>query len=201
MRVIGTASELRRFPVKSMLGEVLPETRVLTGGIAGDRVCALIDTETARVASAKLPQRWRQLLECSASYDDAAGTIDILLPDGTHLDPSGVEAGEILSALLGRKVGFAFSRPDGLEVERADPEQVARYGATSRVGALMIEIGKGAPEGGFFDAVPIHIITTASLQRVAEHSLAGKPEPVRFRPNIVIDSVGRSQGTIGRGHQ
>jgi uncharacterized protein len=190
MRVIGTISELRRFPVKSMLGEVLPETRVLTRGIPGDRVCALIDTETARVASAKLPQRWRQLLKCSASYDDATATIDILLPDGRHLDPSGVEAGEVLSALLGRRVRFAFSRPDGLEVERADPEQVARYGATSRVGALIIEIGKGAPEGGFFDAVPIHFITTASLQRVAEHSLAGKPEAVRFRPNIVIDSVG-----------
>ena len=48
----------------------------------------------------------------------------------------------------------------------------------------------GAPEGGFFDAFPIHFLTTASLDRVAEVALAKAPEPARFRPNIVIDSVG-----------
>ena len=48
----------------------------------------------------------------------------------------------------------------------------------------------GAPEGGFFDAFPIHFLTTASLKRVAEVAITKAPEPARFRPNIVIDSIG-----------
>ncbi len=57
MTRIGTVGELRRYPVKSMLGETLERAEVRTRGLSGDRVCALIDAETGRVASAKMPRR------------------------------------------------------------------------------------------------------------------------------------------------
>ena len=62
MTRIGTVGEIRRYPVKSMLGEILVGAEVRTRGLSGDRVCALIDAETGRVASAKMPKRWRRLL-------------------------------------------------------------------------------------------------------------------------------------------
>jgi uncharacterized protein YcbX len=185
---VGRVAELRRYPVKSMLGEMLEEVHVLTRGLPGDRVCALIDSQTGKVASAKLPQRWRRLLECLATFADGSGEIEIVLPDGSHLDAASQSAGGILSTFLGREVKVAFFRPENLELDRAIPDEVAVRGAMSAVGAVVLQIGKGAPEGGFFDAVPIHFVTTASLWRVAEHSLAKVPEPARFRPNIVIDS-------------
>ena len=187
---IGTVCELRRYPVKSMLGETLERVEVRSRGLAGDRVAALIDAETGRVASAKMPRRWRRLLECAATFRDDSGAVEIVTPDGLRLDPNDVEAAEALSNLLQRKVTFAFARPEALMLERADPEDVASGGDEDGPRKLTFEIGMAAPEGGFFDAFPIHVVTTVSLRRVAESAIARSPEPARFRPNIVIDSMG-----------
>ncbi|MGB8655875.1 MAG: MOSC N-terminal beta barrel domain-containing protein, partial [Candidatus Acidiferrales bacterium] len=43
MERIGTLARLRRYPVKSMAGEDLAESRVTFAGIAGDRVYAFVD--------------------------------------------------------------------------------------------------------------------------------------------------------------
>ena len=190
MTRIGTVGELRRYPVKSMLGETLERADVHTRALSGDRVCALIDVETGRVASAKMPGRWRRLLECAATYHDDSGAVGIVISDGRHLDPTGPDASDALSALLDRPVRFAFVRDQLLLLERADPVALAAGGDEDGPGKTVIQIGMRAPEGGFFDAFPIHFITTASLKRVAGVAIAKAPEPARFRPNIVIDSVG-----------
>ena len=65
---VGTVGALWRFPVKSMLGEELDEVDVDEGGIVGDRAFALADVETGKVASAKHPKVWPDLLRCRASY-------------------------------------------------------------------------------------------------------------------------------------
>ncbi len=190
MTRIGVIGELRRYPVKSMLGEGLERVEVRTRGLSGDRVCALIDNETGRVASAKMPRRWRRLLECGASFRDDSGAVEIVTPDGRRLDPADAGAAERISELVERKVRFAFVRDEALELERANPEELAAGGDEHGPGKTILAIGMGAPEGGFFDAFPIHVVTTASLDRVAEVAIAKAPEPARFRPNIVIDSVG-----------
>jgi uncharacterized protein YcbX len=64
---VGTVGMIFRHPVKSMLGEVLDETAIDDGGVLGDRAYTLIDRETGKVASAKLPKKWGSLLELSAS--------------------------------------------------------------------------------------------------------------------------------------
>lgn len=187
MIIIGTIGELNRYPVKSMLGEALDAVEVSTKGLAGDRVCALIDRETGKVVSAKLPHRWRKMLQFGARCTDPHGHgVAVVMPDGSNLDCSSENANTTLSAELGRDVFFAFARPDDIEMERAHPEEVAESGPASEVGAAVLPLGMAAPEGGFFDYAPIHIVTTASLNRVATQSLAGVAEPVRFRANIVI---------------
>ncbi len=190
MTRIGVIGELRRYPVKSMLGETLERVEVGTRGLSGDRVCALIDDETGRVASAKMPRRWRRLLECGATFRDDSGAVEIVTPDGRQLDPADADAADRISELVEREVRFAFARDEALELERANPEELAAGGDENGPGKTILAIGMGAPEGGFFDAFPIHFVTTASLDRVAEVALAKAAEPARFRPNIVIDSVG-----------
>ena len=59
---VGTIPALWRFPVKSMLGEELDAADVAEGGIVGDRAYALLDKETGKVASAKHPKLWPDLL-------------------------------------------------------------------------------------------------------------------------------------------
>ena len=54
MSIVGTVSELRRYPVKSMLGEALDVAPIQARGVAGDRAYALIDVETGKVVSAKV---------------------------------------------------------------------------------------------------------------------------------------------------
>jgi hypothetical protein len=137
-----------------------------------------------------MPKRWRRLLECVATYSDDSGAVAIVTPDGRRLDPADAGASDRLSALVDRPAKFAFARDEALQLERANPEELAAGGDENGPGKTVIQIGMGAPEGGFFDAFPIHFITTASLRRVAEVSIAKVPEPARFRPNIVIDSVG-----------
>ena len=146
MTRIGTVGELRRYPVKSMLGETLERADVRTRGLSGDRVCALIDAETGRVASAKMPRRWRRLLECAATYRDDSGAVAIVTPDGRRLDAADAGASERLSALVDRPVKFAFARDEALQLERANPEELAAGGDQNGPGKTVIQIGMGAPE-------------------------------------------------------
>ena len=137
-----------------------------------------------------MPKRSRRLRECAATYRDDSGAVAIVMSDGRRLDPAEPSASNILSALVDRPVRFAFARDQALQLERANPEELAAGGDEDGPGKTVVQIGMGEPEGGFFDAFPIHFVTTASLKRVAEVAIAKAPELARFRPNIVIDSVG-----------
>ena len=78
-----------RYPVKSMLGELLDEAAIDEKGLAGDRAYAIVDAEQDTVASAKLPRRWARLFELRAAYVEppALGEppppILITFPDGS----------------------------------------------------------------------------------------------------------------------
>lgn len=50
--------EIRRYPVKSMLGEAITTAGITERGIAGDRVWAVVDEVSGLVASAKHPRTW-----------------------------------------------------------------------------------------------------------------------------------------------
>lgn len=190
---IGKVARLMRFPVKSMRGDAYDELNLGTAGFAGDRVCALIDRETGKVASAKLPHRWRKLLGCQAwlREDDAGGRplVEIELPDGRLVRSDRADIDAVLSDMAGRAVTLSFSRDDGLEMERARPDEVADRGVEQEAGADILPLGMGAPDGGFFDFAPVHFVTTASLARVSSVAATAPVEPERFRPNIVIDNA------------
>ncbi len=65
---IGSVVSLRRYPVKSMLGDELSTTYVTENGIIGGRAYAVIDRSTGKVASAKFPPKWGQRLDFHATF-------------------------------------------------------------------------------------------------------------------------------------
>ena len=50
-----------------------------------------------------------------------------------------------------------------------------------------------APQGTFFDAASVHILTTATINRMRELAPESRIEVRRFRPNIVIDVPGANE--------
>jgi uncharacterized protein YcbX len=187
--MIGTVARLRRYPVKSMLGEELDAGDVAFSGLDRDRRLAVISLRTGKVASAKYPRCWRALLTMSAAADHpdtATDGVRITLPDGAVIRSTDAGVDNALSALLGEPVTLTATPPPGASLDRAIPEAVLRDGVTAAVPAEIIEIGAGAPPGTFVDFAPLHLISTATLDRIAGLSPRGLADPERYRPNIVI---------------
>ena len=170
---------LHRYPVKSMLGEVVTTLFVDERGADGDRRLALLDDETGRVASAKQPRLWRRLLQCQASGD--TGRVRIQLPDGTSVAAGEPGIDEVLSRLLERSVHLVSQRPQGATLERPDPEKVLELGVDADFEAPVIEIAQATPGDSFTDLAPLHAITTATVEQVGAEAL-------RYRPNVVIET-------------
>ena len=52
------------------------------------------------------------------------------------------------------------------------------------------------PEGTFFDAATIHLLTTATLDRLRDLYPRGRFEARRFRPNIVVEAAPGEKGFV-----
>lgn len=188
---IGHVSRLMRFPIKSMRGDAFDTLDFEIAGVAGDRVAALIDHDTGKVASAKLPHRWRGLLAFTARQvaggnPSGRPLIAIDLPDGRRVLSDREDIDALLSTAIGRAVTLSFTRTDGLEMDRARPDEVADQGPRQEVGADTLPLGIGAPDGRFVDFAPVHFITSASLAHIASALAGDRIDPERFRPNLVI---------------
>jgi uncharacterized protein YcbX len=191
---VGTVSDLRRYPVKSMLGEQLERAPITDRGVVGDRAYALIDDETGKVVSVKRPRRWGQMFELTATT--VGGTVVIGFPGGTTLPIDDAGLSKELSAFFGRSVSVATSPPPdsgyeelwagelkegarpylGMETELIDCEEFIDGGAFMR------------GNHNFFDFGALHLVATATTNQLAGHAPGSRFDPHRFRPNIVVDS-------------
>lgn len=190
MREVGAIAELWRYPVKSMLGQGLAVAAVDELGVPGDRRLALVDEETGKIASAKLPRLWRELLNCVAAIEDEA-SVRIELPGAKPLWNTDADVDERLSAYIGRSVHLADTPPEGAVLDRSIPDAVLNAGVEAQVDAALVHIGSGSPPGTFVDFAPLHLITTSTLDRIAELSPRGAIEARRYRPNVVIRTTER----------
>ncbi|HEU4698240.1 MAG TPA: MOSC N-terminal beta barrel domain-containing protein [Gemmatimonadales bacterium] len=100
--MVGRVAALWRYPVKSLLGEMLEQVEVSESGLAGDRVWALRDRADGKVASAKDLRRWPDLFAYRAEC--VGSDVRITLPDGTSIHGGEPDAERRLSAALGRAV-------------------------------------------------------------------------------------------------
>ena len=184
-----------RYPVKSMMGEELNASIITPSGVLGDRAFALIDEETDKVVSAKNPKKWPDFFSYRAAYAsppsvDSLAPIWVTFPRGTIVRSDQSDVDSALSASLSRKVRLSGSAPNAASLEQYWPEYDGRANEVSQ------EVVAGdAPVGTFFDFAAIHILTTATIDRLRKLYPEGRFEPRRFRPNVVIDT-GDAEGFL-----
>jgi uncharacterized protein len=185
----GRIVSLWRYPVKSTMGEELNAAEVTKGGLLGDRAYALVDSSDGKVASAKNPRKWPQLFDFRAALADAPRTgenvppVRITLPDGAIVSSEQSDIHQILSQVLKREVTLD-ARPD-VRTAAAEEYWPDIEGLEHRDTVTDF----GLPEGTFFDCAVVHLLTTATLNRLRELYPQGRFEVRRFRPNIVVETA------------
>jgi len=187
---VGTVVSIWRYPVKSMTGESLDEGRVSSRGLVGDRLYALRDRADGRIATAKNPRKWPTLFACGATLieSEAAGglRVRITLPGGRELLATDPQADAILSDTLQRNVTLVSTSSAG-ETGGAPVSVSEEYwpdidGLDHRDAVTDFEL----PAGTFFDCATVHLLTTATLDRLRASYPNGRFDVRRFRPNVVV---------------
>jgi uncharacterized protein len=104
---VGRIKEIRRFPVKSILGESLSGVSIDERGVIGDRLWAIKNT-SGKFGSGKTTRRFQQmdgLFQFKARYE---GTIPIItMPDGIDYRGDNPAIHEALTVSLGLQVSLA----------------------------------------------------------------------------------------------
>jgi uncharacterized protein YcbX len=198
-QVQGSVSALWRYPVKSMPGEAMPEVQITRRGVLGDRLYALVDMFSGKVASAKHPRKWSRLLECQAAYVEPPQRgqppppVEITLPDGLIVTSDQSSIHQALSEALGRDVLLLGSAP-GLSSYEKYWQEIEGMPYQNVVTEEPLLTGPAGET--FFDGASVHLLTTSALRQLQARYPAGRFDARRFRPNIVIDLAPDAQEAI-----
>src|SRR6266576_635204 len=177
---------LWRYHVKSMMGEELNATEITQRGLLGDRAYALMDSSDGKVATAKNPRKWPLLFEFRATFIEPAHQaakvppVRIALPDGATVTSDQRDVNQILSQALNREVTLGAARRGAVKAEEYWPDIEGRDHRETVTDFTL-------PEETFFDCAVVHLLTTATLDRLRELYPQGRFEVRRFRPNIVVE--------------
>src|SRR5215469_6041258 len=186
-QTVGSIVSLWRYPVKSMMGEELNASEVTKRGLLGDRAYALVDAADGKVASAKNPRKWPHLFDCRAALADVPRTdalpVRITLPDGMVVNSEQRDLNQVFSKVLQRDVKFSASAD--LRTAAAEEYWPDIEGLDYRDTVTDFNL----PEGTFFDCAVVHLLTTATLDRLRALYPQGRFEVRRFRPNIVLEAT------------
>lgn len=201
---VGKVRALWRFPIKSMLGEELEAVDLGEHGVVGDRAYAVVDRETGKVASAKHPKLWPNLLGCSASFveqprrGDQAPPVQIDLADGGSVRSDAADVDDVLSRFFGRDVELASAAQNGYTIDQYhpdeedyDPDGHRDEVVEAALGAAFFNergLPSAVPEGSFFDLFPLSVLTTATLERLSELEPESDFDLRRFRMNVIVDT-------------
>ncbi len=195
----GSVVALWRYPVKSMMGEELNAAEVTERGVVGDRQFAVVDASTGKVAGAKNPRKWGNFFDFRAAYVEPPQrgsklpAVRLTMPDGTVVTSEQPDLAQVLSKGLGREVAFAKARGNG-ESSGAQAEEYwpDTDGLDHRDTVTEWEL----PAGTFFDLAVVHVLTTATIERLRALYPDGRFEVRRFRPNIVVSTRPDAQGFV-----
>jgi uncharacterized protein YcbX len=210
--------ELWRYPVKSMRGEPLAAAKVTKSGIAFDRGWAVRDEAARTIRGAKF---LGELMLCSARYlaeQPSAGcsvphaaitfpngmvvntddprihgliselverpvTLWPLMPasDEDHYRINTLETGDMTSEI--RKM-FSLKDDEPLDLSQFPPNLVRKL--TTFV----------VPPGTYFDALPLNILTEASMRHLQTLVPDAVLDVRRFRPNILVSDDAGTTGLL-----
>ncbi|TPN49808.1 MOSC domain-containing protein [Mesorhizobium sp. B1-1-7] len=160
--LLGTVSELWRYPASSLAGERVEAISVALESIDGDRMFGLVDASDNEIARPDRAEKWHKVPLIRTRLNPAR-QLEVAVPDGEWLPAPGVESDRAVSAYLGFEASIRPFRQEN---------------APGYSGPLTAERYRKAP---------IHLLTTASLARLKALHPDGAADPRRFRPNIVVD--------------
>jgi uncharacterized protein len=192
---IGKVVSIWRYPVKSMMGEELNSSNVTQRGLIGDRVYAIIDLQTGKVASAKNPGKWGKLFDFRAAFIDSPQNVEnippvrIILPDGSQIFSNNGEINGTLSKVLGREVSI-------MNASLTSPSYEEYWPDIEGLAQREIVTDEAMPPQTFFDVAVIHLLTTSTIDRLRELYPEGRFEVRRFRLNIVVESSSEEKDFI-----
>ena len=169
--------KIMRYPVKSLQGEEVATADLEPDGLRGDRRWGIRDEATGKILTGR---RAPQLLFASATLS-TDGSPAITLPNGVTCHGPGAETDTALSQWLGKPVSLvsAMGKPPASAEYFAD----ATDDSSEAIEWTM-------PAGRLVDALPLLVLTTASLRTAAALHPDGDWHLRRLRPNLVIDVAG-----------
>jgi hypothetical protein len=171
-----------------MQGEELNAAWVTPRGVLGDRAWALVDAENGKVVSAKNPKKWPAMFDFRSEFVEPPRPgmrlppVRITLPDGTSLTSTQPDVEELLSQALTRRVRLTSVAAEQPVLEEYWPD-MEEFPQRNTVTDETISAGT------FFDGAPVHLLTTATLDRLRDAYPQGRFEVRRFRPNIVVQGA------------
>jgi uncharacterized protein YcbX len=202
---VGTIREIRRYPVKSMAGEVLDTVELATRGLPGDRVWAVRDEARGGIRGAK---KIPKLMTLGARFASPAGSgssaAEISFPDGSRASTGDADINERLSNALDHRVSLWPLLPaDALEhYKRGEPthedlevELRAIFGRAPDEPLPDLSVFPPelfeyeSPPGTYFDAFPLLLLTSASLASMQQRAPASVFDVRRFRPNFLVSET------------
>ena len=168
-------------------------------GLIGDRKFAVADAVTGKIAGAKNPRKWGNFFEFRAAYVEPphagakVSAVRLTLPDGTTVTSDQPGLAQILSKALGREVTLAEAPgEDAAPTATAEEYWPDMEGLEYRDTVTDWEL----PPGTFFDLAIVHLLTTATIDRLRALYPQGRFEARRFRPNIVVATGPDEQGFV-----
>jgi MOSC domain-containing protein len=176
---VGSVVSLWQYPVKSMMGEELNATEVTERGLLGDRAYTLVDSSDGKVATAKNPRKWPRLFDFRATFIEPARAaakvppVRIALPDGATVSSDQGDLNQILSKALNHEVTLRAAQREAANAGEYWPDM---EGLDHRDTVTDFTL----PEGTFFDCAMIHLLTTATLERLRELYPQGRFESGGF---------------------
>lgn len=203
---VAVISEVRRYPVKSMGGEVLDEVDLGLQGLPGDRAWAVRDEVRGGIRGAKKIPRLMTLRARYVKPPAAEGSspAEITLPDGSTIETGDLEIDARLSKAVDHAVTLWPLLPaDALDhYRRGAPthddmleELRAIFGRTpeeplpdiTRFPREVLEFE--SPPGTYFDAFPLLLLSRSSLATLQKRVPQSVFDVRRFRPNFVLDDT------------
>jgi uncharacterized protein len=104
------------------------------------------------------------------------------MPDGTSATTEDADLPKPLSAALGPEVTLSgFFPAASAEDFVVASEEVLTW---------------ELPADTFFDSAPVHLVTTATLDKLRSLYPAGRFEPRRFRPNVIVTTPPDAEGFV-----
>jgi len=118
--------------------------------------------------------------------------VRITLPDGTIATSQQSDLNHILSQALNRKVTLNATERGQVGPAHAEEYWPDLEGLDYRDTVTDFAL----PAGTFFDCATVHVLTTATLDRLRELYPPGRFEVRRFRPNLVVESASSEKSFV-----